>query len=170
MRQRVMIAMGLVCNPKLLIADEPTTALDVTIQAQIIDLVQDIRDKLKAAIIWITHDLGVVAELADRVLVMYAGYVVEEADVFSLFDHPQHPYTQALLRSLPRVDEASNQRLNVIDGLPPDCVGLPPGCLFAPRCKKAKERCTMHNPTLVEVTPGHRVACWAAHDLEADAL
>jgi len=161
MRQRVMTAMALVCEPKILIADEPTTALDVTIQAQIIDLVKGLRDRLGMAVIWITHDLSVVAELADRVLVMYAGFIVEEADVFTLFKNPAHPYTTALLKSLPRVDRTSAERLATIRGFPPDCIGLPPGCPFAARCSIAQEPCFRAMPTLAEVGPGHTVACWA---------
>jgi oligopeptide transport system ATP-binding protein len=160
MRQRAMIAMALVCEPKILIADEPTTALDVTIQAQIVDLVKDLRDRLGMSVIWITHDLGVIAELADRVIVMYAGFIVEETDVFTLFKNPVHPYTTALLQSLPRIDHTSSDRLATIQGVPPNCINLPPGCPFAPRCFVAKEPCFEATPTLVEIEPGHKVACW----------
>jgi len=160
MRQRVMIAMGLSCNPQILIADEPTTALDVTIQAQIVDLIKRLRDEIGMAIIWITHDLGVIAEIADRVVVMYAGYVVEEADVFDLFENPSHPYTLALLKSLPRVDTYSSEKLATIPGSPPDCLSLPPGCPFAPRCGFTVERCHHENPTLQQISFEHEIACW----------
>jgi oligopeptide transport system ATP-binding protein len=162
MRQRVMIAMALACNPSILIADEPTTALDVTIQAQIVDLVKELRDKIGMAIIWITHDLGVVAELADTVVVIYAGYVVEEADVFELFEHPQHPYTLSLLKSLPRVDSVSHEKLATIPGAPPDCIVMPPGCPFVPRCTFAVERCYHENPALAPVGLDHKSACWVS--------
>jgi oligopeptide transport system ATP-binding protein len=160
MRQRVMIAMALSCTPQLLIADEPTTALDVTIQAQIIELVKRLRDELGMAIIWITHDLGIVAGLAQRVLVMYAGFIIEEAQVKDLYADPRHPYTLGLLGSLPRVDETEHRRLVSIEGLPPDLLGLPKGCPFAPRCEFALERCWEENPALEPVSPGHRKACW----------
>jgi oligopeptide transport system ATP-binding protein len=160
MRQRVMIAMMLACNPNILIADEPTTALDVTIQAQIVDLVLNMRDKLGMALIWITHDLGVVAGLADRVIVMYAGRIVEEADVDTLFESPRHPYTLSLLAALPRVDQRRDGRLTSIPGAPPNLFSLPAGCPFAPRCEYAIERCRQENPPLTAVTGSHRVACW----------
>jgi len=160
MRQRVMIAMALSCNPQILIADEPTTALDVTIQAQIIELVKRLRDELGMAIIWITHDLGVVAGLAKRVVVMYGGYIIEEAEVNDLYASPQHPYTIGLLGSLPRVDEKERTRLFSIDGLPPVLYEKPQSCPFAPRCKWAVERCWQENPALNEISPKHRVACW----------
>ncbi|MGB3703403.1 MAG: ABC transporter ATP-binding protein [Anaerolineales bacterium] len=160
MRQRAMIAMALACNPSLLIADEPTTALDVTIQAQIVELVKGLSDQFEMSIIWITHDLGVIAEIADRVVVMYAGYVVEEADVYNLFDHPSHPYTLALLKSLPRVDAVSKEKLAVIPGAPPDCLSLPPGCPFAPRCTFTIERCQQENPALQQINLDHEIACW----------
>lgn len=160
MRQRVMIAMGLSCNPQLLIADEPTTALDVTIQAQIVDLVQRLQDELGMAIIWITHDLGVVAGMADRVLVMYAGFIVEEAGVHEIYARPRHPYTLGLLRSIPRLDLGRQKRLIPIDGLPPDLLEPPTHCPFAPRCSFVQERCWQENPPLVEVSPGHKAACW----------
>jgi oligopeptide transport system ATP-binding protein len=160
MRQRVMIAMALSCSPQIVIADEPTTALDVTIQAQIMDLVRRLRDELGMAIIWITHDLGVVAGLAQRVLVMYGGLIIEEAPVKELFANPQHPYTLGLLGSLPRVDERGHQRLVSIDGLPPVLYEKPTYCPFAPRCKYAIERCWKENPPLVEVSPEHKVACF----------
>jgi oligopeptide transport system ATP-binding protein len=160
MRQRAMIAMALSCNPSLLIADEPTTALDVTIQAQIVELVKDLSERFDMAIIWITHDLGVIAEIADRVVVMYAGYVVEEADVFDLFENPSHPYTLSLLKSLPRVDTHSSEKLATIPGSPPDCLSLPPGCPFAPRCGFTVERCHHENPTLLQISFEHEIACW----------
>jgi oligopeptide transport system ATP-binding protein len=160
MRQRAMIAMALSCNPPMLIADEPTTALDVTIQAQIVDLVKRLRDKLGMSLIWITHDLGVVAGLADRVMVMYAGYVVEEADIRPLYEDPRHPYTHALLQSLPRMDGSPGETLMSIDGLPPELYELPKGCAFAPRCEYVKEKCWGEIPQLEEVAPGHRIACF----------
>ncbi|MDI7275604.1 MAG: ABC transporter ATP-binding protein, partial [Anaerolineae bacterium] len=160
MRQRVMIAMGLSCNPQLLIADEPTTALDVTIQAQIIDIVKRLKRELGMAIIWITHDMGVVAGLADRVIVMYAGYVIEHAEVKELYGDPRHPYTMGLLRSIPRLDAERKAKLTPIDGLPPDLIDLPPACPFAPRCSYAIERCLVENPRLETVARQHQVACW----------
>ncbi len=161
MRQRVMIAMALACNPQVLIADEPTTALDVTIQAQIVDLVKRLRDELGMAIIWITHDLGVVARLAQRVLVMYGGFIIEEALVKDLYANPRHPYTTGLLGSLPRLDaESVGYRLDSIDGLPPVLYKRPTFCPFAPRCKWVMERCWQENPVLTNVTENHRVACW----------
>jgi oligopeptide transport system ATP-binding protein len=160
MRQRVMIAMALSCSPQILIADEPTTALDVTIQAQIMDLVKRLRDELGMAIIWITHDLGVVAGLAKRVLVMYGGYIIEESSVADLFAHPSHPYTVGLLGSLPRVDEKEHGRLYSIEGQPPVLFQKPNACPFAPRCKWANEKCWKENPALIPVSDEHRVACW----------
>ena len=160
MRQRVMIAMALSCTPQLLIADEPTTALDVTIQAQIIDLVKRLRDELGMAIIWITHDLGIVAGLAKRVIVMYAGFIIEEAHVKDLYSDPRHPYTLGLLGSLPRVDQTQHRRLVSIEGLPPDLLGLPQGCPFAARCVYRIDRCEKENPPLEPVSPGHWKACW----------
>jgi oligopeptide transport system ATP-binding protein len=161
MRQRVMIAMALSCNPQILVADEPTTALDVTIQAQIIELVKRLRDEIGMAIIWITHDLGIIAGLAKRVIVMYAGFVVEEAPVKDLYGDPRHPYTQGLLGSLPRVDETEHRRLTSIEGLPPDLLDKPNFCQFAPRCPYAFERCWKEVPPLESVGPGHFKACWA---------
>jgi oligopeptide transport system ATP-binding protein len=162
MRQRVMIAMGLSCNPQLLIADEPTTALDVTIQAQIVDLVTRLKNELGMAIIWITHDLGVVAGMAERVLVMYAGFIVEEANVNDLYASPRHPYTLGLLRSIPRLDLGRQKRLIPIEGLPPDLLEPPMHCPFAPRCGYAVDRCWQENPTLDLVAPNHKAACWLA--------
>ncbi len=160
MRQRAMIAMALACNPSLLIADEPTTALDVTIQAQIIDLVKRLRDHFGMSLIWITHDLGVVAGLADRVNVMYAGFIVETATIEEAYINPRHPYTAALLQSLPRIDDISREKLAFIKGLPPELIELPTGCPFAPRCQLVKEICMQQNPQLQEVRLGHSVACW----------
>jgi oligopeptide/dipeptide ABC transporter ATP-binding protein len=168
MRQRVMIAMALACDPQVLIADEPTTALDVTIQAQILELMRDLRDRSGAAILLITHDLGVVAELAQRVLVMYAGRVVEEAEVATLFADPQHPYTLGLLGSIPRAAAAA-ERLAAIEGAVPDPRAPPSGCRFHPRCPFVIERCRREAPPLVELVPGHRSACWRA-PLEAHVL
>ena len=163
MRQRVMIAMALCCNPKLLIADEPTTALDVTIQAQILDLMRELQETTGTAIVLITHDMGVVAENADRVVVMYAGRKVEEAPAAELFDRPGHPYTEGLLGSIPHLGEAGSggrQRLNEIKGLVPSLFNLPPGCAFAPRCAKASGRCREMVPPLEEHRDGHFIACW----------
>ena len=161
MRQRVGIAIALACTPSLLIADEPTTALDVTIQAQIVDLVIKLRERLGMSIIWVTHDLGVVAELANRVIVMYAGYIVEQADVFTLYEDPRHPYTQALLAALPRADRRrKGSRLKSIPGAPPNLIALPKGCPFAPRCTFLIERCWSENPTLDSINSGHQIACW----------
>jgi peptide/nickel transport system ATP-binding protein len=162
MRQRVMIAMALSCNPKLLIADEPTTALDVTIQAQILDLLNELKTKIGMAVLLITHDMGVIAETTQRVMVMYAGKVVEEASVKQLFKEPLHPYTQGLLRSIPRIDLAATkkQRLEAIPGVVPSLLNLPKGCKFEPRCPHAMPVCKDQDPVLKEVRPGHRVSCW----------
>ena len=163
MRQRIMIAMALSCNPKLLIADEPTTALDVTIQAQILDLLNELKSKLRMAVMLITHDMGVIAETAQRVVVMYAAKVAEEAPVGDLFKEPLHPYTQGLLRSIPRIDLAatSHRRLETIPGTVPTLRGdIAPGCRFAPRCPFVKSVCTEKDPVLKEVKPGHKVSCW----------
>ncbi|MFL4976027.1 MAG: ABC transporter ATP-binding protein [Microvirga sp.] len=161
MRQRVMIAMALSCDPQLLIADEPTTALDVTIQAQILDLLNDLKARLGMAIMLITHAMGVVAETAQRVVVMYAGKVVEEATVERLFAEPLHPYTQGLIRSIPRIDRAATHktRLETIAGVVPRLLDPPPGCRFSARCRFASAACVSATPPLVEVTPGHKVAC-----------
>jgi oligopeptide transport system ATP-binding protein len=159
MRQRVMIAMALACQPQILIADEPTTALDVTIQAQIVDLVKRLRSEIGMSIIWISHDLGVVASLADRVVVMYAGFVIEELPVDALHRNPQHPYTIGLLSSLPRLHGRERQKLAVIPGTPPLLWEKPTGCPFAPRCRWATDACKK-NPPLFDLEPGHRVACW----------
>ena len=165
MRQRVMIAMALACSPKLLIADEPTTALDVTIQAQILDLMRGLKEKTGAAIVLITHDLGVVAEMAQRVVVMYAGRKVEEAPVAELFARPRHPYTQGLLRSIPRLGATlagKRNRLEEIRGMVPSMREAIPGCVFAPRCAYATERCRTEYPPLEQKAEGHVVACWEA--------
>jgi len=163
MRQRVMIAMALSCSPNLLIADEPTTALDVTIQAQILELLNELKSKLKMAVMLITHDMGVIAETAQRVVVMYAAKVAEEAPVGDLFKEPLHPYTQGLLRSIPRIDLAATEhlRLETIPGTVPTLRGeIAPGCRFAPRCPFVKSVCTEQDPVLKEVKPGHKVSCW----------
>jgi oligopeptide transport system ATP-binding protein len=161
MRQRAMIAMALSCAPNILIADEPTTALDVTIQAQIIDLVIRLRERLGMAIIWITHDLGIMAGLAEKLHVMYAGFIVEKATKHEVYGNPRHPYTMGLLKSLPRVDKREEgSRLIPIVGRPPDLLALPQGCPFLPRCPFSIERCAVENPPLEEVDPGHEVACW----------
>jgi oligopeptide transport system ATP-binding protein len=159
MRQRVMIAMALSCNPQILIADEPTTALDVTIQAQIVDLVKRLRDELGMAIIWITHDLGVVARLAQRVIVMYAGFIIEQAPVNELYANPGHPYTLGLIGSLPRLDSDTHERLTAIRGAPPLLFQKPVGCPFSVRCNYAFDRCR-ENPPLMQIGPDHWVACW----------
>jgi oligopeptide/dipeptide ABC transporter ATP-binding protein len=169
MRQRVMIAMALSCNPSVLIADEPTTALDVTIQAQILALMEEIRDKMKTAIILITHDLGVVAEMCDRVLVMYAGRKVEEADVIEIFERPEHPYTRGLMRSVPRItgDEVPEHgaRLSEIPGIVPALTDLPVGCTFAARCPFAQDQCRAEYPALEAKRPDHLAACWQSANL-----
>ena len=164
MRQRVMIAMALTCDPTLLIADEPTTALDVTIQAQIVELMIHLREQYGMSMIWITHDLGVVAGLADRVMVMYAGFIVEEASVDQLYAHPRHPYTQALMGALPRVDRRRDSRLKSIPGAPPSLLVEPRGCPFAARCDYVIDRCLAENPPLLSVGLSHRTACWIDMD------
>ncbi|MDE2801520.1 MAG: ABC transporter ATP-binding protein [Chloroflexota bacterium] len=160
MRQRVMIAMAMSCNPRLLIADEPTTALDVTIQAQILELIKDLSAQLGTAVIIITHNLGVVARYADRVNVMYAGKIIERGTALDIYENPQHPYTQGLLDSVPRLDEDRKQRLESIEGMPPDLMELPSGCAFRPRCRFAVERCAEEIPPLMAVGDGHTAACW----------
>jgi len=174
MRQRAMIAMALSCNPKLLIADEPTTALDVTIQAQILDLMRELQQTTGTAIVLITHDMGVVAENADRVVVMYAGHKVEEASADDLFDSPLHPYTKGLLGSVPNLEVAAHlkarrARLNEIKGIVPSLANLPQGCAFAPRCRFATEECRAVSPPLEQHRPGHWVACWHAGRLLGSA-
>jgi peptide/nickel transport system ATP-binding protein len=174
MRQRAMIAMALACNPKVLIADEPTTALDVTIQAQILDIVLELQRKLGTAVILITHDLGVVAETAQRVIVMYAGRKVEEAPVEELFAHPQHPYTRGLMASIPRLPlmrgsgDGASERLQEIPGMVPALTDLPDACVFAPRCAFAEDRCRKAYPAYEEKRPGHWAACWRSRELYGD--
>ncbi|MDP7548004.1 MAG: ABC transporter ATP-binding protein [Alphaproteobacteria bacterium] len=174
MRQRAMIAMALACNPKVLIADEPTTALDVTIQAQILDLIIRLQEQLGTAVILITHDLGVVAETAQRVIVMYAGRKVEEADVVPLFARPLHPYTHGLMASVPHLDiikgedHGADERLAEIPGIVPPLNDLPPGCAFAPRCQFADDRCGLEYPLYEEKRPGHWAACWHSDRLYGD--
>ena len=170
MRQRAMIAMALACNPKVLIADEPTTALDVTIQAQILDLIVRLQQELGTAVILITHDLGVVAETTQRIIVMYAGRKVEEADVVPLFSNPMHPYTHGLMASVPRLaimsgEESAAERLEEIPGIVPPLNNLPPGCAFAPRCRFADDRCRAEYPPYLEKQPGHWAACWHSERL-----
>ncbi len=167
MRQRVMIAMALACDPQILIADEPTTALDVTIQAQIVDLIKQLRAEYNMAIIWITHDLGLVAGIAERIMVMYAGFVVETAPVLEFYKNTQHPYTIGLLGSVPRLDQIDQTRLTNIEGSPPNMRAKPVGCPFAPRCPHVFERCRNENPMLLSVSEQHKVACW--WDVEKDA-
>ena len=165
MRQRVMIAMALSCNPRLVIADEPTTALDVTIQAQILELMQDLAAQFGTAMIIITHNLGVVARYAHRVIVMYAGKIIETGDAREIYHNPRHPYTLGLLASVPRLDERERARLEAIEGLPPNLVNLPKGCSFAPRCRFAYERCLEEEPSLSEVADNHNSSCWRAVEL-----
>ncbi len=160
MRQRVMIAMALACNPSVIIADEPTTALDVTIQAQILELLERLQKETGVAIILITHDLGVVAGMCEKIVVMYAGRIVEKADTGPLYARPLHPYTYALLKSIPRLDAPKKERLFSIAGMPPNLIGNPPGCNFSPRCKYAVERCFREDPALREVERGREIACW----------
>ena len=160
MRQRAMIAMALACEPQLIIADEPTTALDVTVQAQILDLLQDLSRKARSALILITHDLGVVARYADRVIVMYGGRVVETAPASDLYARPSHPYTRGLMASIPRLDGDTGRRLVPIEGQPPDLSALPPGCAFAPRCRQVQDRCRAERPALREFAPKHFKACF----------
>jgi oligopeptide/dipeptide ABC transporter ATP-binding protein len=160
MRQRVMIAMALASSPELMVADEPTTALDVTIQAQIIELIKSLQSNSDMAVIWISHDLGVVARLAHKVAVMYAGYIVEQARVDDLYARPAHPYTSGLLNSLPRLDTKAKKKLEAIPGLPPNLIGALHGCPFMPRCSHATEQCRVENPRLAQIEPGHAVACW----------
>ena len=166
MRQRVMIAMALAYNPEILIADEPTTALDVTIQAQIVELVKRLRQELGMAVIWITHDLALVAGLAERVVVMYAGFVVEQAPVKELYKNPRHPYTIGLMQSVPGMDDDTTQPLSSIPGVPPDMLGAPQGCPFAARCSYVMERCWEQNPELLPVAQDHVAACWWDVDKE----
>jgi len=159
MRQRVMIAMALSCNPALLFADEPTTALDVTVQAQILDLLRELQKQFSMAIVVITHDLGVVAEMAERVVVMYAGKVQEDADVRTIYKNPSHPYTRGLQKAIPRVHEKTG-RLYVIEGVVPNPLEFPPGCKFHPRCPEVMAKCRIHEPALLPIEPAHKVRCW----------
>ncbi len=168
MRQRVMIAMALSCDPKLLIADEPTTALDVTIQAQILDLMRNLQHETGAGVMLITHSMGVVAGMADRVQVMYAGHVIETADTEEIFGNPRHPYTVGLMQSIPRLDASRREKLRPIRGLPPDLIDLPDMCPFTPRCNYASEKCEQKNPPLMEVQPGHYSACWFWEEVSKD--
>ena len=165
MRQRVMIAMALSCNPRLIIADEPTTALDVTIQAQILDLMKSLTTELGVALIVITHNLGVVARYADRVNIMYAGKVIERGEAHEIYSNPRHPYTVGLLRSVPRLDLPRRAKLDPIEGQPPDLINLPPGCAFRERCRWAIDKCATDTPELVETTDGHLSACFRADEL-----
>jgi oligopeptide transport system ATP-binding protein len=168
MRQRVMIAMALSCDPKLLIADEPTTALDVTIQAQILDLMRNLQSETGAGVLLITHSMGVVAGMADRVQVMYAGHIIETADTGEMFANPRHPYTVGLMQSIPRLDASRREKLRPIRGMPPDLIDLPDMCPFTPRCNYASEKCEQKNPPLMEVKPGHYSACWFWEEVSKD--
>ncbi|MGI8977450.1 MAG: ABC transporter ATP-binding protein, partial [Thermomicrobiales bacterium] len=166
--QRVMIAMALAAEPELLIADEPTTALDVTIQAQILDLMRNLQNETGAGVILITHSMGVVAGMADRVQVMYAGHIIETADTGEIFANPRHPYTVGLMQSIPRLDASRREKLRPIRGMPPDLIDLPDMCPFTPRCNYASEKCEQKNPPLMEVTPGHYSACWFWEEVSKD--
>lgn len=168
MRQRVMIAMALSCNPKLLIADEPTTALDVTIQAQILDLMRNLQAETGAGVLMITHSMGVVAAMADRVQVMYAGGIVETASTEDIFANPRHPYTVGLMKSIPRLDARDKEKLQPIRGLPPDLIDLPDICPFVPRCNYARAKCEEQKPPLMEVAPNHLSACWFWEEVSKD--
>lgn len=163
MRQRVMIAMALLCNPKLLIADEPTTALDVTIQAQILDLMRELKEKINTSIILITHDLGVVAGLCSRIIVMYGGKIVESGTTSDIFKNPKHPYTWGLMKSVPRLDTSSRSRLIPIQGTPPDLLNPPKGCAFTARCPHAMKICEQRQPEFTQISDGHQAACWLLH-------
>lgn len=163
MRQRVMIAIALACNPKLLIADEPTTALDVTIQAQILELMKDLKDKINTSIILITHDLGVVAGLCSRVIVMYGGKIVESGNIEDIYYNPKHPYTWGLLKSVPRLDATKKGKLIPIQGTPPDLLNPPKGCRFAPRCNYCMKICNEQKPEITTINDGHQAACWLLH-------
>jgi oligopeptide transport system ATP-binding protein len=171
MRQRAMLAMALSCEPKLLIADEPTTALDVTIQAQIIDLVIKLQNEMGMAVMWITHDLGIVAEMVHTINVMYAGYIIERGNVRDIFKQTLHPYTMGLLGSLPRIDEAPGTKLVSVPGLPPDLVNLPEGCPFYARCTYREDHCRLERPLLDELeNSGHTVACWRWEEINAEGV
>ena len=168
MRQRVVIAMALSCNPKLIIADEPTTALDVTIQAQILDILRNLQAEFDTGIMLITHSMGVVAGMAKRIQVMYAGSIIETASTAELFDNPRHPYTVGLMRSMPHIEAARSERLHPIPGMPPDLIDLPPMCPFAPRCAFARDVCHTSKPPLHEVSPDHHSACWFWEEVSID--
>jgi peptide/nickel transport system ATP-binding protein len=167
MRQRVIIAMALICNPSLLIADEPTTALDVTIQAQILELIKELQQDLGMSVMLITHDLGVIAETCDRVVVMYAGKIVEKGTVFDVFDNPSHPYTKGLLESIPRLQDENKSKLNTIEGMVPGLMDLPPGCRFENRCPYKQNECDTVSPPAEKITPDHEVSCYHWRDLIA---
>ncbi len=164
-RQRIMIAMGLSCNPSVVIADEPTTALDVTIQAQIVELFKQLQEKLGMAVIWITHDLGVVAGMVDKLAVMYSGFIVEKGSVRDLYYSPRHPYTLGLLQAMPQLEVQAKERLASIKGLPPDLLQEPKFCPFSPRCPYAIDKCREENPTLIDIGPNHQAACWRWEEL-----
>jgi len=170
MRQRAMIAVALACQPKLLIADEPTTALDVTIQAQILELMQDIQKKLGSSIILITHDLGIVAKMCHRIIVMYAGLIIESGTTDQIFYRPQHPYTKGLLKSVPRLEMSKNEPLYTIPGSPPELINPPEGCPFFARCDYAMEICRNHNPQLDKTGSRHFAACWLRHPMAPDSV
>jgi oligopeptide transport system ATP-binding protein len=170
MRQRAIIAMALACNPALIIADEPTTALDVTIQAQILDLMRSLQAERDTGVIMITHSMGVVAGMADRVQVMYAGSIVETASTEEIFANPRHPYTVGLMKSIPRLDARERERLEPIRGLPPDLIDLPDICPFVPRCDYAREKCEQKRPPLLDVGPGHKSACWFWEEVSKDGV
>jgi oligopeptide transport system ATP-binding protein len=169
-RQRIMIAMALSCNPSILIADEPTTALDVTIQAQIVELVQRLQEELGMAIIWITHDLGVVAGMVDKVSVMYAGFIIEQGAVRDVYKKTSHPYTLGLLKSIPTIDATEKHKLYTIEGLPPDLLQEPNSCPFAPRCTFVIDKCLEENPPLKPVAPNHMAACWRWEEVREQSL
>ncbi len=168
MRQRMMIAMALSCEPKVIIADEPTTAVDVTIQAQILELMKSLTQEFGVALILITHNLGVVARYADRVNIMYAGRIIERGSARDIYGHPRHPYTMGLMHSVPRLDQPQKEKLDPIEGQPPDLANLPPGCAFRERCRYAVEKCAVEFPSFVSMGNGHYSACWVAEKLEMD--
>jgi len=165
MRQRVMIAMALSCNPRIIIADEPTTALDVTIQAQILDMVKALTQQMGISLILITHNLGIVARYADRINIMYSGKIVEQGIASELYQDPRHPYTVGLLKSVPRLDQPKTEKLSPIEGQPPDLINLPRGCYFEPRCPTAIEDCSANFPPFLTINQGHKSACWIAGQL-----